>query len=80
LWSSTFSNQFSEVALLEHHRVIVPTLTIPHQTNNTNSCPWWWLWQNLSVVRKCDCSITRATFEVWLSFVPDWARSVPTST
>jgi hypothetical protein len=34
-----FSNQFSEVTLLEHHRVIVPTSTILYKTNNTNSRP-----------------------------------------
>jgi hypothetical protein len=34
-----FSNQVSEVAWLERHRVIVPTSTIPFTFNNTNSRP-----------------------------------------
>jgi hypothetical protein len=32
-----FSNHFSDVALLEHHGVIVPTSTIPPKANNANS-------------------------------------------
>jgi hypothetical protein len=55
LWTSTFSNQFYGIVLLEHRRVIVPTSTIPNKTNNTNSRPRWWLWQKFSVVRKWDC-------------------------
>jgi hypothetical protein len=36
-----FFESFSEMALLEHHRVIMPTSMIPHKTNNANSRPRW---------------------------------------
>jgi hypothetical protein len=39
LWTSTFSNQFSEMGLLEPHRVIVPISTIAHKTRNPTLVP-----------------------------------------